>query len=123
MKPPASGEELRWAGEGDAGTLVTVNAERLFVVAARATRLISTGLHRMHRQEIVRVDAARPDAPVVAFGAVAFFVTARAELALVGRDFLVPLDPVGAVPGVVEPGGWHELATRIARAQERAFLG
>jgi hypothetical protein len=123
MKAPPGVEELRRTSERDAGALVTVHAEGLLVVAARAAGLVSPGHYGVHRQEIVRMDAARSHAPVVAFGAIAFLVAARAKLALVGCDFLVPLDPVGSVLGVVEPGGRHHFASWVTRPKERSLFG
>jgi len=97
MKASPPGEYLGRAGERDAGTLMTAQAKRLLVMAARASGLVATGLHGVHRDEIVRMDAARPDAPIVAARAIPFLVAVRAEAAVVGGDLLVPFDPVGPV--------------------------
>ena len=100
----------RGARLGDADAHVAVEAEALLAVAALALLRLHARLDGVHVQVVVRVDAARAHAAVVAVGAEVLLVAVGAELRVVGGDRLVALDEVGRVLGVVQP----------ARRQERA---
>ena len=67
------------------------------------------------------MDAPRPDATVVAAGAVLFLVAVRAELRVVRGDVLVALDEVGRVLRVVHPARRVEHAARERGLQETAL--
>ncbi len=91
--------------ERDASALMAGQTERLLAVATRAFLLIFAGGHRVHLEPVVGVDAPRAHAAVMAISAVFFAVAVAAKATVVARDQLVPLDPIRAVPRVMEPTG------------------
>jgi hypothetical protein len=88
---------------GDASAVVTSETERLLLMTARARRVVPAGRHGVHAQKVVRVDATRAHAAVMAAGAKSLLMAVRAETAVVARHALVPLDEVGAVRRIVQP--------------------
>ena len=84
-----------------ARALVAVDAERLLAMAARASLRCLARLDCVHVQVVVRVNAARPNASVVAICAVLLRVALRAYLRVRARNLFVPFDKVGRMAGVV----------------------
>src|SRR5437899_3081677 len=76
---------------------VTVEAEALLLMAARALRIVLPRRNRVHRDPVVRVNRARAHLPVVAVGTEPFGVAVGAEPAVVGGHSLVALDEVRRV--------------------------
>ena len=82
---------------GDARPLVAADAERLLAVTARTARAVLTGRHGVHADPVVGMDLARPNPTVMTVSAEARLVTGCAQLTVVARHLLVPLDPVGSM--------------------------
>ena len=105
MEASAPGRVRERPGHRDAGPLVAGQTKRLLAMAARALLLIFPGRDGMHVQPVVRVNATGTNPAVVAVGTVFLAVTIAAEAAVVTSDGLVSQDPIGPMPGVVEPVG------------------
>jgi hypothetical protein len=111
------------AGHRHARSLVTAEAKRLLLMAARTLGAVLPRRDRVHGEKVVRVDLAGPHATVVAIRTESLGVAARAETAVVARDAFVALEPVGAVLGVMKPRRGLELAFGKARDEQRVVFG
>jgi hypothetical protein len=91
-------------GHGDAGPLVTAEAESLLLVAARTAWVVLARRHGVLAQKVIRVDFSGSNVAVVAADTKSLLVARSAELAVVTRDAFVALDEVRTMPCVVQPG-------------------
>ena len=81
----------------NAGAAMTVGAERLLLVAARATWVVLSRGLPVHGEPVVRMHLARSHPTIVTIDTLLLCVAAPAEGAVVPRDGLVALDPIGRV--------------------------
>jgi hypothetical protein len=91
---------------------VATETEALLVVAARALRRFLARVDRVHRNVVVRMDAARARATVVTANAEIFFVAVRAKFRVGAGHHFMALDPIGTVLRIVEPTRRLQHATR-----------
>jgi len=103
VKAAAPGKRRIRTGFGHSGALMAADAERLQAVTARAVRIELAGRDFVHADPVIRMHFSVPHAAVVTLDTIVFGVAARAKLTVGAGYAFVPLDPIGAVPGIVQP--------------------